>query len=298
MTLLGDKLAEELEKKANDINNYVWKGPKVNGIQEEIKLVNASYEQLQKFYNHCLEMLYNKDGKNPGRKTLINIVSEQIQKCRAELLLRWLRSEKLYSANNCLEDIRTIINNNKEELTQETIKTYPIGNIMNGLPIEFERVPISSVMDACLDSLGIINTNHLTINFIVKLGLCFTQQEMQKDLYVKDPETGKAVNRLVVVSKELNLDPSILLRINYNTGLTFNEFKTIYNWKVNKHSNDRYTKDKYSNLTTDLLKLLSNKILYRFQDQCEAQAKQWEDKINEILKVADSKGWDITRKVD
>lgn len=299
MTLLGDKLAEKLaEKKANDINNFMWKGPKVNGIQEELRLVDASYDQLRQFYNHCQEMLYNKDGKNPGRITLINIVSEQIQKCRAELLIRWLRSEKSYSATSCLEDIKTLINNNKEELTQETIKVCPISKIMNGLPIEFERIPISMVMDACLDSLGIINTSHLTINFIIKLGLCFTQQEMQKDLYKKDPETGKTVNRLALVSQELGLDPSIMLRINYNTGLTFNEFKSIYNWKINKYSNDKYIKDKYSNLTSDLLRLLSNKILYRFINQCELQAKQWQDKIEEINKVADSKGWDVTRSGD
>lgn len=299
MTLLGDKLAEKLaEKKANDINNFMWKGPKVNGIQEELRLVDASYDQLRQFYNHCQEMLYNKDGKNPGRITLINIVSEQIQKCRAELLIRWLRSEKSYSATSCLEDIKTLINNNKEELTQETIKVCPISKIMNGLPIEFERIPISMVMDACLDSLGIINTSHLTINFIIKLGLCFTQQEMQKDLYKKDPETGKTVNRLALVSQELGLDPSIMLRINYNTGLTFNEFKSIYNWKINKYSNDKYIKDKYSNLTSDLLRLLSNKILYRFINQCELQAKQWQDKVEEINKVADSKGWDVTRSGD
>ena len=52
-------------------------------------------------------------------------------------------------------------------------------------------------------------------------------------------------------------------------------------------------RDKYSNLTTDQLKLLSNKVLYRFQDQCEAQAAQWEEKIREILEVAETKGWGI-----
>ena len=154
MTVLGDKLGEALSAKANDINNFVWKGPKVNGVQEEIRLVDADFYQLQKFYNHCNEMLYNKDSKYPGRVVLKDIVQDQIQRCRAELLIRWLRSEKQYTTTNCLEDLRAIISNNKEELTQEVIKTYAIGNIMNGLPIEFERVPISLVMDACLDSLG------------------------------------------------------------------------------------------------------------------------------------------------
>lgn len=292
MTVLGDKLAEKLAEKANDINSYVWKGPKVNGVQEEIKLVDADFYQLQKFYNHCNEMLYNKDSKYPGRVTLLGIVQDQIQRCRAELLIRWLRSEKQYTTTNCLEDLRTIISNNKNELTQEVIKTYAIGNIMNGLPIEFERVPISLVLDACLDSLGVLDNSHLTLNFIVKMGLWFTPQEMQKPiseggLYKKDPETGKAVNRLEVVTKELRLNPSISLRID-NTGLSYAEFRSMC----------RLKRDKYANLTSDQLRLLSNKVLYRFQDQCEMQAKQWQDKIEEILKVAESKGWDVTRNID
>ena len=289
---MGDKLGEALSAKANDINNFVWKGPKVNGVQEEIRLVDADFYQLQKFYNHCNEMLYNKDSKYPGRVVLKDIVQDQIQRCRAELLIRWLRSEKQYTTTNCLEDLRAIISNNKEELTQDVIKTYAIGNIMNGLPIEFERVPISLVMDACLDSLGVLDNSHLTLNFIVKMGLWFTPQEMQKPvaeggLYKKDPETGKAVNRLEVVTKELRLNPSISLRID-NTGLSYAEFRSMC----------RLKRDKYANLTSDQLRLLSNKVLYRFQDQCEMQAKQWQDKIAEILKVAESKGWDVTRNID
>lgn len=292
MTVLGDELAKKLAEKANDINNYVWKGPKVNGVQEEIKLIDADFYQLQKFYNHCNEMLYNKDSKYPGRVTLLSIVQDQILRCRAELLIRWLRSERQYTTTNCLEDLRVIISNNKETLTQESIKTCPIGDIMNGLPIEFERVPISLVMDACLDSLGVLDNSHLTLNFIVKMGLWFTPQEMQKPvadggLYKKDPETGKAVNRLEVVTKELRLNPSISLRID-NTGLSYAEFRSMC----------RLKRDKYANLTSDQLRLLSTKVLYRFQDQCEMQAKQWQDKIEEILKVAESKGWDVTRNID
>lgn len=287
MTVLGDKLREALNDKANDVNSYVWKGPKVNGIQEEIKLVDADYDQLKRFYNHCEQMLYNSDTKNPGRLTLLDIVSDQIQRCRAELLIRWLRAEKQYTNTRCLEDLRITIKNNKEILTNETIKVYPIGNILNGIPVEFREVPVSLVMDACLDSLGLFDNSHLTLNFIVKMGLWFTQQEMQKDLYRKDPVTGKAVNRLLVVSKELRLNPSISLKI-CDTGLSYAEFRSMC----------RLKRDKYANLTSDQLRLLSSKVLYRFQNQCESQAKQWKDKMEEIKKVAELKGWDITRNID
>lgn len=287
MTVLGDKLREALNDKANDVNSYVWKGPKVNGVQEEIKLVDADYDQLKRFYNHCEQMLYNSDTKNPGRLTLLDIVSDQIQRCRAELLIRWLRAEKQYTNTRCLEDLRITIKNNKEILTNETIKVYPIGNILNGIPVEFREVPVSLVMDACLDSLGLFDNSHLTLNFIVKMGLWFTQQEMQKDLYRKDPVTGKAVNRLLVVSKELRLNPSISLKI-CDTGLSYAEFRSMC----------RLKRDKYANLTSDQLRLLSSKVLYHFQNQCESQAKQWKDKMEEIKKVAELKGWDITRNID
>ena len=160
----------------------------------------------------------------------------------------------------------------EEIFTDEAIKTYPIGRVINGLPIEFNDVPFDLVMNACLDILGVLDTSHLTLNFIVKMGLYFTQQEMQQPvnklygdnkhgLYEKDPETGKAKNRLDVIKRELKLNPAINLRI-CNTGLNYNEFRSMYYLK----------RDKYSNLTTDQLKLLSNKVLYRFQELCNTQA--------------------------
>jgi hypothetical protein len=286
MTIIGDKLQEALNAKANDMNEYVWKGPKINGVQEEIKLVNATYDQLRKYYLHCDQMLNNTDSRNPGRLVLLDIVQDQIQRCRAELLIRWLRSEHQYTSTRCLEDLRSIIRQNKD-VSPEEIKAYPIGEVMSGIPIEYQRVPIDLVMDACLDSLGTINIQHLTLSFIVKMGLWFTQQEMQKDLYRKDPVTGKAKDRRQVIMEELKLDDRIQLRI-CDTGLSYAEFLSMY----------KLRKDKYSNLTSNQLKLLAGKVLYRFQEQCEQQAKQWQEKMLEICQVAESKGWDVTRNIE
>lgn len=315
MTDLGDQLQEALQK--NVMNNYVWKYPKnENGIQEEVKLIDCSYEQLRKFYLHCVQMLNNTDAQNPGRKVLINIVQDQIQRCRAELLIRYLRKEQGYTPQRCLEDLRAVREKNREILTETAIKTYPIENVMSGLPLEFGTVPFELVMSACLDTLGTINLTHLTLNFIVKLGLYFTQQEMQQSvkvlsadnkhgLYEKDLETGKAKNRLEIIRRELKLNPAINLRI-CNTGLTYNEFRAMYYLKKGKYSNINSTsskslyrfQDKYSALTTDQLSLLANKVLYRFQDQCMAQARQWEEKIKELIAVGEYKGWDITRDIE
>ena len=50
---MGSKLAEAYEKKKSDINSFVWKGAKkeVDGqfVQEEIRLMDATEEQLNSF---------------------------------------------------------------------------------------------------------------------------------------------------------------------------------------------------------------------------------------------------------
>ena len=229
-------------------------------------------------------MLNNTDVHTPGRLVLVNIIDDQIARCRAELLMRWLRKEKQYTNIKCLQDLRQIIANNKEVLTPETIKTYPICEVMSGLPIEFQTVSVGNVLDACMDLLGVFDCSHVTLNFIVKMVLWFTPQELQNELCQRDPNTGKPRNRLEVVREILKVDPAIRLRIS-ETGLTFNEFKAIFNIQ----------KDKYSSYSSEQLNVLANKILYRLQNQCEEQAKQWQDKANEIAKVANIKGWDVTR---
>jgi hypothetical protein len=94
-TVLGDKLSAALESKKNDINNFMWKGPRkfVNGkrVQEEFKLMDATEEQLKKCYAHCKSMLYSKDKEDPGRYELINILRDQQLRCTAELYIRYLR---------------------------------------------------------------------------------------------------------------------------------------------------------------------------------------------------------------
>ena len=106
-------------------------------------------------------------------------------------------------------------------------------------------------------------------------------------MYRKDTLTGKSVNILLLVSKELRFYPSIALKI-CDSELSYPEFRSLFRLK-------RY---KYANLTSDQLRLLSSKVLYRLQNQYESQAKQWKAKMEEIKKVDELKGWNITRNID
>lgn len=266
----------------NPIEDYIWRGPKVNGVQEEIRLVDMPEEKLQKAYDHCMQMLYNENPRLPGRLTLVKIIEDQIQRCRAELLVRWLRAERHYTYQNCYEDIRTLIANNKEVLDQAAVENMPISTLMAEIPNEYKRVPIGLVLKAAMYSLGMFDTSHITLNFIIRLGIWLTPREMQTELFERDPETGKAVDRREIIKQREGLNPAIRLELN-PTGLTYAEF----------HQMNKLPKDKYETFTTPQLKVLSEKVLYRFQLRCEEQAKQWQDKVAEILEVAKYKGFNI-----
>lgn len=89
MTMLREKLMEAIEAKNNDTKSFVWKlARKSDGTQEEVKLIEATPEQLNTFYSHCKSMLYSEDKLNPGRYVLLKIIEDQRKKCNVELFLR------------------------------------------------------------------------------------------------------------------------------------------------------------------------------------------------------------------
>lgn len=278
-------MSEEINK---NIEEYIWKGPKLNGEQKEIRLIDCDPDELQKHYNHCMEMLYNTNTRMPGRLTLIKIIEKQIQSCRAELLIRWLRLEKHYTYQQCYEDIRSLIaNHNKrkdDKITPDMVEKLPISVLME-VPSEYKRVSVELVMKACMYALGVLDTSHITLNFLVKLGIFLTQQEMQKELFERDPETGKVRNRLELIKQREGLNSAIRLEVT-ETGLSYAEFSQMLRMNGKR--------DKYENFTTAQLKILSEKVLYRFQLRCEEQAKQWEQKAAEIKEVFEYKGWPLT----
>lgn len=296
MNILGDALTQALDAKNNNVNMYVWKGPKkdVNGckVQDEIRLMDMTQEQLQKAFNHCASMLYSRDKENPGRYVLLKIIKDQRMKCNAELFMRYL--ENTYHPSNdrskfprfrYQEEIRKFLHEHELELKAsynvENLKELPIG-ILENIPNEFANIPINIVIDACLDSLGVFNKKHITLNFITKLPLWFTQQEM-RDLTEKT-EDGKVRNRLEVIKERLGIRNYIRLIVDdENAKLNYTEFRAAIQLK-NKN---------YSQLTTDQLTLLQNKLLFYLEDEVDAHIKQWETRIKQINEVCNLKGYTL-----
>lgn len=283
MTVIKDKLMEAIEAKNNNTKSFVWKlARKSDGTQEEIRLIDATPEQLNTFYKHCKSMLYNTDKLNPGRYTLLEIISEQRRKCNVELFLRKLESgeicadHKPYPRHLYVQDLRSYMNAHKEDFPSDELKNISIAACTGGLPREFERISIDEVLDAALDSLGFFDNKHITFSFILNMGIYLTPNEM-KEFDEKDKD-GNTRSKLEVVKERLNIKPTVRLTVK-PSGLNFNELRAMINLKPKK----------YSELTTDQLITLRNKVLFRLENEVQFHANQWEDRIRQIELVAKEK---------
>ena len=288
MSTIKDQFNKASEAKKNDVKTFIWKFPKkrVNGetIQEEVRLMDVSEEQLNQFYKHCHTMLYNKDPKNIGRYELLNLIKEQQNKCNAMLYINWLATggpdRKPYPRHDFFRDMKQDLDNKEATLPRNTWSTAKITNIQD-VPAEFASLTIQLVYDACLDTLGVFNRQHLTNNFIIKMGLWFTADEI-KDLNEYD-ENGKLRDRRDVIIERCNLRKEVQLTYNQNGGLTYNEFRAMRNLKSTR----------YSELTTKQLTLLRDKILARLEEDVKLHIRQWTERIRQIEKVAEVKGFTL-----
>jgi len=295
MGVLGEKLTQAINEHENNVENFIWKGPKkeVNGVrvQEEVRLMDATPEQLNKFYAHCMSMLYSNDKKNPGRTILLDIIKRQRQKCNAELYLRWLENKyqtnipdvrKPYPRFLYNSDIREALEANKDSIPNEEYAVTPITVLTDGVPMEFRDVTIHDVLLGAVGVLGLFDRSHISLSFITKIGVWLTDKEMN-ELLERDKD-GKARNRIDVIKERFNLRKDIKLYPNEN-GLSYTELRAMLNLKTKK----------YSDLTTDQLLVLRDKVLFRFEDEVRFHISQWEDIINKIERVAEIKGINLER---
>ena len=284
MTVMREKLMEAIEAKNNDTKSFVWKlARKSDGTQEEVRLVDATPEQLNTFYRHCKSMLYSEDKLNPGRYVLLNIIEDQRRKCNVELFLRKLESgvlcadRKPYPRHLYIQDIRSCMNARKDEFPSNELDSISIATITGGLPREFERISIEEVLDGGLDRLGHFDNKHITFSFILNMGVYLTPAEM-KEFDEKDAN-GNPRKKPEVIKERLGLKPSVELAIK-PTGLNFSELRAMINLKPKK----------YSDLTTDQLTVLRNKVLFRLEDEVQFHIEQWKERMRQIELVAKERG--------
>lgn len=283
---LGTKLQAALDNKDNNINLYKWKGPKetVNGerVQKVIKLVDATPEQLNEFYKHCQSMLYSTDINNPGRFVLLDIIKDQRERCNTELFLRFLENAYLTSDRmkiqrfTYMNSIHTFMENNRDKFPKDKLGNILITSVTKGVPDDFSSLTIDYVLDGCLDRLGSLNRKHITLSFITKLGLWFTPQE-KKEFNDEANKTGKTP--VDIVKERCGLNNLINIKINPKGLLNFKEFRAMITLK-NK---------KYSEMTTDQLLTLRNKVLFALEEEVSFHARSWIERMKQIEEVCEAR---------
>jgi hypothetical protein len=281
MNTMQEQLQDAINKKGIDMNSFIWKGHKVldaNGKykQSEQRLVDMDKQELHACYDHCKTMLFNKDQQNPGRYLVLEIITDQRDRCGAELFLRYVEQENELSRFTLIGMINGFLTLNKETLkgTKPALKLA-----FSSIPDEFQNISLNLVMDGCLDRLGIFNKKHITRTFILKQGIWLTPAE-SKDLVEYGPE-GNVVDRLLVIRERLNIKEIEKLYIN-SKGLNYTQMRAMLNIKPNK---------KYMDLTTLQLETLRNRILFNLEETVKEHITAWERRMEEIEIVLESKGY-------
>ena len=294
-TSVGDALQKAFEAKKNDFSNFVWKGEKVKlgdkYVQKSEKIADMSPERLKECWMHCEKMLRNSDPKHLGRYNVLEEVTSQINKCNTELFLRYL--ENSYKKREhyiptprykMMLAVKEFIRNSEKEAEEQGIElnwNKISATQLSGeeLASEFQDISIADVLEGCIDQLGVFNKQHLTMTFITKMGLWFTKAEENE---LKGSNNSN-LERLKVAKERLHLPTKLVLRLS-EKGLSYHEMRAMLTLPK---------KQKYSDMTTEQLVTLRNKVLLRLSKEIDGHIFSWKRLQKQIELVARSKGIDL-----
>jgi regulation of enolase protein 1 (concanavalin A-like superfamily) len=169
--------------------------------------------------------------------------------------------------------LRQLMSNN-QEISDWSI--VPISKISDDLPAEFQEINIADVLDGCTDNLGAFSKQHLTMTFITKMGLWFTKSEENE---LKGPNNSNT-ERLKMAKERLHLPSKLVLRLS-EKGLSYHEMRAMLTLPK---------KQKYSDMTTEQLLTLRNKVLLRLSREVDSHIFSWNRLKRQIEMVAKSKG--------
>ena len=288
-TVLGEALQKALDKKKSDYSSFVWKGKKEKVgdkfVQNSEVISEMSPERLKQCWEHCEKMLRNDNPKHLGRYNVLEEVVSEINKCNTELFLRYLEGSYMRRENwiptprfKMMLAIREFIKNSEEEAEKNGItldwKALSVSHLNGGeFPAEFQDVNIADTLDGCTDNLGAYSKQHLTMTFITKMGLWFTKAEENE---LKAPSNTE---RLKLAKEKLHLPSKLVLRFN-EKGLSYHEMRAMLTLPK---------KQKYSDMTTEQLVTLRNKVLLRLSKEVDSHIVSWKRLQKQIELVAKSK---------
>lgn len=236
--------------------------------------MDMTFDDLNKNYHHCIQMLYNKNSHMPGKVVIKEAIRNAWDSCNAELFARYL----LYEVNSDIKtnkDLLEFINYHRNNGVQVTDS---ISTLFNNLSPIYEKITVGKLMDVCFDKLDVFNRKMISDKFIIAQGIWLTSSE-KRDL--TEYKNGKMRDRMEVIKERLLLNPDIKLRIS-SGGLSYNEFRSITQLP---------TLTRISSLPTIALKTLRDKILLRVENNLEYHINKWTKIKKNIEQVASYKNW-------
>lgn len=288
---LGKALKQALDEK--NFSEFIWKGEKskegTKYVQQSERIIDMSEERLQECWNHCQRMLYNDDPKNLGRYNVLEEVLSEINKCNVELFLRYLENSYMRREHyiptpryKMMLAIRSFMQNSEKEAEERGItlnwKDISVSHLSGEeIPTEFTDISIYDALDGCIDYLGVFSKQHLTMTFITKMGLWLSKAE-EKEL-----ERYSTVEKLKTIKEKLHIPEKLNLRFS-ETGLTYHEMRAMLILPK---------KQKYSDMTTEQLVTLRNKVLIRLHKEIDVHIRSWKRLKKQIELVAKYKGFKL-----
>lgn len=277
MSELGDKLAKAIEDKENDINSWVW----LKNNNTTVRLLDLDAGELQEVYEHALDMLYHKSNYKFGKYEVRKNIQNMYNSCNAELFRRYISHDTNLDIFKTSKDILDYINTFKEQ--NGATNDDPITVAFTNIPKEFETLTIDDLLRACLDTLYPISRKIVNNQFIMSLGIWFTNED-KKDLTEFD-ENGNLRPWVKVMKERLFIDGGFFKVT--PSGLSYNELRALLNIEDNT---------RVSVLPTFTLKILRDKILLLLDNNLEYHIKKWITIKSRIEQVADYKGWKLVNK--
>lgn len=262
------------------IEKYNWKFKRNSERQQETKyLIDCTEDELNTFYNHCKEMLYNNNPSTLGVYNIIELIKHQANCAGAELLVREQNNFTRYNFYKALDEFKTL----NKDVIQNMLETKQVKQIPISLAVKMDNkdyadLPLDLVISACLEALGIFKNSRLTITFLANLGIWFTERELAE--FKEDYDELPTVDYIEKVKERLGIKPYINIKINPK-GLTFSEFRAAYNIKNSK----------FHEMTTEQLKVLRYKILPELKKMSDIHFNTWATLMKQIEEVCTYKGY-------
>lgn len=268
---------KSLKDSLSKIESYTWKNS--NGSQT--KLVNMDSEELQEKFDLCNQILFNQSRATPGKAILHTKVSNILRKIYSEI---WLRDHCTETRMALLHSLRGMRNNNGDAGFYSTkhCKNVMLGEILQ-VDEPFKSLPLSYIMEGCMDSLGVYDFSAISKSFLNQLGICpDAKSKAEYDLARKSDPT---LNLEKFFKHKLGLHANVKLNVSLS-GLSLQERIVLQTAKNTK----------YSVLDTPTLKLIADKILQLYIEYLDNQISLWNKIKSNIIAVAEHKGITLTCK--